>query len=263
MSSLPRWSTARPSARVRRPALGLAAICLGLLMISLDATIVNVALGPIVAGLGGTLSAAQWIAGGYALAFASLLLTAGALADRLGARTGFAIGLGAFALGSALCAAAPPMDVLIACRVLQGLGAAWLMPCSLALIAHTLPGEHERRRGLAIWGRRLGDRPGLRSRARRDPHRGDRLAVELPGQRAVALLVGTPPMRHVPETRRHAHRLDLPGQLLAIAALTSLTGGSILAGQQGWRATLPLVLFTVGLAGAAGLVAVERGCGGR
>src|ERR1700759_4466107 len=83
----------------RGQALGLAAICLGFLMITLDATIVNVALGPIVVDLGGSLSGAQWIVNAYTLAFASLLLTAGALADRLGARAGFGIGLGGLALG--------------------------------------------------------------------------------------------------------------------------------------------------------------------
>ena len=75
-------------------------------MITLDATIVNVALGPIVADLGGALSTAQWIVNGYTLAFAALLLSAGALADRVGARSGFLIGLAIFALGSALCSGA-------------------------------------------------------------------------------------------------------------------------------------------------------------
>jgi MFS family permease len=143
-----RWRRAHE----RSAALGLAAICLGFLMITLDATIVNVALGPIIANLGGRLSAAQWIANGYTIAFASLLLTAGALADRVGARAGFVIGLDVLAFGSALCTVATSLPMLIAARVLQGLGAAWLMPCSLALIAHTFPDAHARRRALAIWG---------------------------------------------------------------------------------------------------------------
>ena len=143
---------ARPAARRRSPALGLGAICLGFLMITLDATIVNVALAPIVSDLGGSLSAAQWIVNGYTLAFAALLLSAGALADRVGARAGFLIGLGIFGLGSALCSVATSMDVLIAARVLQGMGAAWLMPCSLALVAHNFPDAVGRRRALAIWG---------------------------------------------------------------------------------------------------------------
>src|ERR1700749_4467433 len=136
----------------RSRALGLTAISLGFLMITLDATIVNVALGPIGADLGGALSTAQWIVSGYTLAFAALLLTAGAVADRVGARTGFLVGLAVFGLGSAMCGGAGSLPALIAARVLQGAGAAWLMPCSLALIAHAFPEAQPRRRALALWG---------------------------------------------------------------------------------------------------------------
>src|SRR3954452_14441935 len=129
-------------ARGRSRALGLTGICLGFLMITLDATIVNVALGPIGADLGGAISTAQWIVNGYTLAFAALLLSAGALADRGGSRTGFLVGLAIFALGSAACAGATSLTVLVAARVVQGSGAAALMPCSLALIAHAFPEAH-------------------------------------------------------------------------------------------------------------------------
>src|SRR6266576_7289735 len=114
----------------RSRALGLTAISMGFLMITLDATIVNVALGPIGANLGGALSTAQWIVNGYTLAFAALLLSAGALADRVGPRTGFLIGLAIFGLGSAACAGATSLTMLIAARIVQGAGAAGLMPCS-------------------------------------------------------------------------------------------------------------------------------------
>jgi DHA2 family methylenomycin A resistance protein-like MFS transporter len=112
----------------RSRALGLTAISLGFLMITLDATIVNVALGPIGTDLGGALSTAQWIVNGYTLAFAALLLSAGALADRLGSRTGFLVGLAVFGLGSAACACATSLTALIVARVIQGAGAAALMP---------------------------------------------------------------------------------------------------------------------------------------
>src|SRR4051794_14597006 len=94
----------RPHSR----ALGLTAICLGFLMITLDATIVNVALGSIGSDLGGALSTAQWIVNGYTLAFAALLLSAGALADRIGSRTGLLIGVGLFCPGRAPPAGAAP-----------------------------------------------------------------------------------------------------------------------------------------------------------
>src|SRR5882762_3983804 len=136
----------------RSRALGLIAISLGFLMITLDATIVSVALGPIGSDLGGALSTAQWIVNGYTLAFAALLLSAGALADRLGSRAGFLAGLAVFGLGSAACAGASSLTALIVARVVQGTGAAALMPCSLALIAHAFPGPRDRRRALGLWG---------------------------------------------------------------------------------------------------------------
>src|SRR4051812_13459396 len=139
-------------APARSRALGLTGICLGFLMITLDATIVNVALGPIGADLGGALSTAQWIVNGYTITFAALLLSAGALADRVGARTAFLLGLAIFALGSGACAGASSLTVLILARVVRGAGAAALMPCSLALIAHAFPEAHDRRRALGLWG---------------------------------------------------------------------------------------------------------------
>src|SRR5437762_13906426 len=112
-----------------RQALALAAISAGFLMITLDATIVNVALRAVGADLGGSPSIAQWVVDGYTVAFASLLLLAGSLADRIGARRGFVVGLAVFALSSAACASANSVAFLITARVAQGIGAAWLMPC--------------------------------------------------------------------------------------------------------------------------------------
>ena len=167
---------------VRSPTLGLTAISLGFLMITLDATIVNVALGPIGNDLGGAVSTAQWIINGYTLAFAALLLTAGALADRLGLRTGFLAGLAVFAVGSAACAGATSLAELIVARVVQGAGAAALMPCSLALIAHTFPDPRDRPSRSRRLGWRVGSWPGRRTRPRRRHHRRPWLARDLPGQ---------------------------------------------------------------------------------
>src|SRR3954463_5615024 len=196
----------------RSRALGLTAICLGFLIITLDATIVNVALGPIGSDLGGALSTAQWIVNGYTLAFAALLLSAGALADRIGSRTGFLIGLAIFSLGSAACAGATSLTLLIAARMVQGAGAAGLMPCSLVLIAHTFPDAHDRRRALAVWGGASGI--GLAA----GPVLGGVLTAAV-GWRALFLVNGPPApapaallVRHVNETRRHRQPLDLHGQ---------------------------------------------------
>jgi DHA2 family methylenomycin A resistance protein-like MFS transporter len=238
--------------------LALTAICLGFLLITLDATIVNVALGPIIADLGGSVSGAQWVVSGYTIAFASLLLSAGALADRIGARAGYAIGLIVFALGSTLCALAVSLPMLLAFRVIQGIGAAWLMPCSLALIGHTFTAAHHRRRALAIWGGASGI--GLAS----GPLAGGLLTTAL-GWRTI-FLVNVPLaavcalllVRHVPETRRQRHDLDPPGQALAILALATLTAGLIVAGRRGWTSGAPVGLLGVGALALLGFVTAER-----
>jgi DHA2 family methylenomycin A resistance protein-like MFS transporter len=243
---------------VRSPTLGLTAISLGFLMITLDATIVNVALGPIGADLGGAVSTAQWIVNGYTLAFAALLLSAGALADRLGLRTGFLIGLAVFGLGSAACACATSLAGLIVARVVQGAGAAALMPCSLALIAHMFPDSGDRRRALALWGGASGI--GLAS----GPVLGGILTAGF-GWRAI-FLVNVPIAataavllrRHVEQTPQHGQPLDLPGQVIATAGLAALTGGFIVAGSRGWDGRLTLALLAAGVASAAAFALVER-----
>jgi DHA2 family methylenomycin A resistance protein-like MFS transporter len=242
----------------RSRTLGLTGISLGFLMITLDATIVNVALGPIGADLGGALSTAQWIVNGYTLAFAALLLSGGALADRVGLRAGFLVGLAVFGLGSAACAAATSLAALIVARVVQGAGAAALMPCSLALIAHLFPEPRDRRRALGVWGGVSGI--GLAA----GPVLGGVLTAAF-GWRAI-FLVNVPiavaaaelVRSHVEETPRHRHPLDLPGQALATVGLAALAGGFIIAGSHGWGGSLTLALLAVGIASAAGFAVVER-----
>ena len=249
---------ARAATIPRNHNAGLAAICLGFLMITLDATIVNVALGPIVSSLGGSLSAAQWIVNGYTLAFAALLLSAGALADRVGTRGGYLIGLAIFGLGSAVCCVAESLPTLIAARVVQGAGAAWLMPCSLALITHSFPEGQARRRALAIWGGASG--VGLAS----GPILGGVLTSAISWRAIflvnvpVAIVAAWLLVRHVSETRRHRHPLDLAGQSLAVIALSLLTAGLIVAGQHGWLSGITLVLLVVGFTATVAFTLVER-----
>jgi MFS transporter, DHA2 family, methylenomycin A resistance protein len=238
--------------------IGLAAVSLGFLMVVLDATIVNVALGPIVDDLGGTLASAQWIVSAYTLAFATFLLTAGAWSDRIGSRRGFLIGLALFGVGSAACAAAPTMATLIGARAVQGLGAALLMPCSLALITHMFPAGPERRGALAVWGgvSSIGMAGG--------PVLGGAL-VDSVGWRTiflvnlpVAVVAGLAVAAYLAETPRHRHPFDLPGQVLVITALGGLSGGCIAAGEAGWAAPLTLALLAIGVAAAVGFWRVER-----
>src|SRR6187551_1009320 len=125
----------------------LAAVSFGLFMIMLDNTIVNVALPSIQRSLHIGLSELEWIVNGYALTFAVLMLTGGKLADMLGRRRMFIVGLAIFTLSSLACGLAPNAHFLIGARVVQGVGAALMNPATLAIISATFP---PRQRGMAI-----------------------------------------------------------------------------------------------------------------
>jgi MFS transporter, DHA2 family, methylenomycin A resistance protein len=252
-----RWRL-RMSWPSRSQGLALAGISAGFLMITLDATIVNVALGAIGSDLGGAPSVAQWVVDGYTVAFASLLLLAGSMADRIGVRRGFVVGLAVFVVASAACALASSVAFLIAARVAQGVGAAWLMACSLALIAHTFAEPQARRRALAVWGAVSGI--GLAG----GPLAGGILVASI-GWRAiffanvpVGLVAGWLLLRHATETPRRRRSFDLPGQVLAIFGLAALTAGFINAGAHGWAAGLTLALVIAGCVAAAAFVLLER-----
>jgi quercetin dioxygenase-like cupin family protein len=116
------------------PGLALAAAALGFFMITLDALVVNVALPAIGRELGAGIAGLQWVVDGYTLMFAALLLSGGALADRIGARRVYGVGLALFVAASLACGLAPTIGVLVAARLVQGVGAAAMMPASLALI---------------------------------------------------------------------------------------------------------------------------------
>jgi DHA2 family methylenomycin A resistance protein-like MFS transporter len=116
--------------------LTLAAMSLGYGVVQLDVTIVNTALHSIDSTLGGGVSELQWVVSTYTIAFAAFILTAGALGDRLGAKKIFMIGFAVFTAASMACALAPTSTILIASRAVQGIGAAILVPNSLALLNH-------------------------------------------------------------------------------------------------------------------------------
>ena len=128
----------------------LGAVAFGLFMIMLDNTVVNVALPSIQRDLGAGLSELEWIVAGYALTFATLLLTGGKLADLLGRRRVFVAGLAIFSGASLACALAPSADFLIGARVVQGVGAALMGPATLSIIAATFP-PRERGTAIGIW----------------------------------------------------------------------------------------------------------------
>jgi hypothetical protein len=124
---------------------------LGYGVVQLDVTIVNTALNSIGTSLGGGVSALQWVVSAYTIAFAALLLSAGALGDRIGAKRVFIAGFGIFTAASFACALAPEATSRIAARAVQGLGAAILVPNALALLNHTYKGEKERSWAVGVW----------------------------------------------------------------------------------------------------------------
>ncbi len=123
-------------AGLRRPSVAFAAICLGYFAIILDGSVLNVAVPAIRAHLHCSLASAQWVLNAYTLTLGGLLLTAGALGDRIGLRRMFLLGAVVFTAASVACAGAPSVSALIAARIVQGLGAAALLPATLALIPY-------------------------------------------------------------------------------------------------------------------------------
>ncbi len=126
--------------------------CLSLLIVSMDATIVNVAIPNIRADLNASASQLQWVIDIYTLVLASLLLLSGAAADRFGRRRTFQIGLTVFALGSLLCSLAPNIETLIAARLLQAIGGSMLNPVAMSIITQVFTGRVERARAIGVWG---------------------------------------------------------------------------------------------------------------
>src|ERR1700730_17990838 len=130
--------------------LTLAAMSLGYGVVQLDVTIVNTALNSIGTSLGGGVAELQWVVSAYTIAFAAFILTAGALGDRIGAKRVFMAGFAIFTAASVGCALARSAAILIAARGLQGLGAAILVPNSLALLSHAYPDQKQRGRAVGI-----------------------------------------------------------------------------------------------------------------
>ncbi len=136
----------------RRKAIILVSCCLSLLIVSMDATIVNVAIPSIRTDLGASASQLQWVIDIYTLALASLLLLSGAAGDRFGRRRTFQIGLTLFAVGSLLCSIAPNIETLISARLLQAIGGSMMNPVAMSIITQVFTGRVERARAIGVWG---------------------------------------------------------------------------------------------------------------
>lgn len=241
----------------------LLGISLGYFMVLLDTTVVVVALPAIAKEFHASVDSLQWISNGYTLTFAALLLTAGALADRLGAKQLFLYSSGAFALVSAVSVAAPNTLSLIILRGLLGLFGAGLLPTSMALFVNAYPDPGKRAKAMGVWaaitgvalaagpmiGGLLTDTLGWRAI----------FAVNVPVA-AVSIAITA---KKAPFTAPKRDRgLDLPGQLTGIACLGLLTYGLIAGGDSGFGD--PVVLTTLASAALSGVafVLVERGRSG-
>src|SRR6185503_3194450 len=136
----------------RRRHLVLAICSTGLLVVGLDATIVNIALPAIHRSLGSSLSGLQWTIDAYTLVLASLLMLAGSTADRIGRRKVCTAALVVFTVGSALCSLAPSLDALVVFRMVQAVGGSMLNPVAMSIITNTFTEPRERARAIGVWG---------------------------------------------------------------------------------------------------------------
>ncbi len=242
----------------RRQFLVLAICCLSLLIVSMDATIVNVALPSIRRDLSASLSGLQWTIDAYTLVLASLLMLSGSTADRLGRRRTFQTGLVTFVLGSLLCSVAPGLGWLVAARVVQAVGGSMLNPVAMSIITNVFTDDRDRARAIGVWGGVVGLSIAL------GPVVGG-LLTETVGWRSIFWInvpIGLAAIglaaRFVPESRApRARRVDPVGQLLVVVTLAALTSGIIEGPRHGWASPTILGLFVLAAAALAGLLAYE------
>jgi len=235
----------------------LAVLCLSLLIIVMDNTIVNVALPTLVRKLHSTESQLQWTVDIYSLLFAGLLLTMGNLGDRFGRATTLAIGLGVFGLGSLASSFAGSSDVLIATRALTGVGAALIMPATLSILTNVFPPE-ERAKAIGIWagvsGVAVAVGPVVGGLLLVHFYWGSIFLINVPIC-LFALVVGR---FIVPNSRDpEARRLDPTGAILSIIGLDALVYGIIEAPQKGWGSTSIVAAFVIAAIVLAGFVVWE------
>ncbi|HEY2770653.1 MAG TPA: MFS transporter [Solirubrobacteraceae bacterium] len=236
----------------------LVATSLGFSVVQLDVSVVNVAIKPIGAALGGGVSDLQWVVSAYTVAFASFILSAGALGDRIGAKRMFVAGFGLFTLASAACGLAPTLAVLISARAIQGIGAAVLVPCSLTLLGHEFPEPAERARAIGLWA------AGASVALSAGPLVGGVLTAGF-GWRAI-FFINAPigiagillTLRWASETSRSTERgIDVPGQLAAIVGLGSLAAATIEGGNHGFTSAFVLAGYVVAAVGLVAFLVIE------
>ncbi|WP_238161170.1 MFS transporter [Kribbella antibiotica] len=249
----PTTGSASPDAPHARIVVTVAS--LGFFLITLDISIVNVALSRIRTELGGGTTGQQWTIDGYTLLFAALLLFAGNLSDRIGAKKALGAGIVGFGLASAACAVAPTIDVLVAARCAQGAAAAIMLPASMALVREAFPDPRRRASALGVWavggavaglvGQPLG---GLLTTL---DWRWV-FTINLPvcaGMVAFLIAVAASPTR--------PSRFDWAGQILAVVALSTLVYGLIEGGHRGFTHPTVVAALAIAVITLAAFLAVQ------
>ena len=237
--------------------LALVAVCLGYFMVILDTTIVNVAVPALRAGLHADVADLEWVIDGYLLMLAALVLSGGALADRIGARRVFQVGLGVFVVASVICGVAPGVIVLVIARLIQGAGAAMSVPASLALLRAAFPDARLRARAIGAWGAIAG------VAAASGPILGGILVTAVSWRLVffVNVPIGLAAMvltaRHVPAPAPHRRNLDPVAQAVGVLALAALTAALIEGGSSGLT-PLAVTAGVVCLAATSAFIAIER-----
>ncbi|HSZ38920.1 MAG TPA: DHA2 family efflux MFS transporter permease subunit [Trebonia sp.] len=248
-----------PELSRQRRYLVLAICCMSLFLVGMDSTVVNVALPSIGRDFHSPVSGLQWTIDAYLLVIASLLMLSGSVADRVGRRRVFQIGLAIFTIGSLACSLAPSLGWLIAFRALQAVGGSMLNPVAMAIVTNVFTNPAERAKAIGLWGSVFGLSVAL------GPVIGGVLVdsvgwrgvfwVNIPfGIAAIALAA-----RYVPESRAATRRsLDPLGQVLVLLALMTVSFGIIEGPDLGWGSALIVACFAVGVVAIAVLLAWSR-----
>src|SRR4051812_17489522 len=237
----------------------LGAVSVGLFVIMLDNTVVNVALPSMQRSLHMTLSQLEWVVAGYALTFAAFMLTGGKLADYVGRRLIFMVGLAVFTGASLACGLAPNGGFLIGARVVQGLGGALMNPATLSIITATFP-PRERGKAIGIWagvsGMALAIGPLVGGLLTQHVNWNWIFFVNVPV--GIVGLLATPLFIDESRDTSHEQRLDLPGLLTSGIGLFSLTYAFIEANNYGWSSARILGAFALAAIMLVSFVLLER-----
>jgi MFS transporter, DHA2 family, methylenomycin A resistance protein len=240
------------------PAVTLTVASVAFLMVSLDATIVNVALPTLGRGLRASLPSLQWVVDGYTLVYAAVLITGGGLGDILDSRGVFMAGLAVFSAASLGCGLAPSTSILISARFVQGLGAALLVPTSLALLRNAFEEPEGRSRAVAVWtaagGAAIAAGPVLGG-----------VLISTVGWRSIFLInvvIGALALmltaRRVERVPANGGRIDVGGQVTATLAIGGLTFAIIEGPHMGWAAPSVAAALVAAVFGSAAFVVCER-----